>query len=413
MSTNDGAQQRRVLFLTPQMPFPPTQGTAIRNYHLLRQVARVHCVALLTFSQREPSRHALQALHACCERVFTVAMPERSTMDRLHTLLLSRQPDMALRLWSEAFRTELERVIQAWQPDIVQVEGIELGRYALRLDSQLTERTMIVFDDHNAEYLLQKRAALSDLRHPARWHKGLYSFVQWQRLRRFEAALCHEADAVLAVSDQDAAAIVALDQRLSPLVIPNGVDTRQYRPGIPDTLPLNHPAVVFTGKMDYRPNIDAVGWFADQVWPLVRRQRPDATFYVVGQSPAPSIASLAERPGIVVTGFVPEILPYFGGADVYVVPLRVGGGTRLKVLEAMAAGLPIVSTSLGAEGIDVCHQENIVLADDISDFAGQVLALLGDRDRAARLGSAARALVEKRYDWASITPPLIDLLAAL
>ena len=133
-------------------------------------------------------------------------------------------------------------------------------------------------------------------------------------------------------------------------MVPNGVDVMRYHPGLADTLPLCHPAVVFTGKMDYRPNVDAMLWFCGQVWGRVRAGSPTAHLYVVGKSPHARLASLRGDPSITVTGYVADILPYFGGADVYVAPLRVGGGTRLKVLEAMAMSAPVVSTTVGCEG---------------------------------------------------------------
>jgi sugar transferase (PEP-CTERM/EpsH1 system associated) len=413
MPTSDGLPQRRVLFLTPQQPYPPEQGTSIRNYNLLAQVARSHRVALLSFTQQPHADSDLARLQALCERVVTVPAPTRTPLDRLRTLALSREPDMARRLWSDEFWQALVRLVEEWQPDVVEVEGIELGRYALLLRERGGKCPAILFDDHNAEYVLQRRAALADLHLPQAWPKALYSLLQWRRLRRFERRLCLTADAVVAVSPQDAAALAALAPGIDPLVAPNGVDTARYRPGLADTLPLTHPAVVFTGKMDYRPNVDAVLWFAEHVWPQVLAASPQARLYIVGKSPRPPVAALTAQPSIVVTGYVAEILPYFGGADVYVAPLRVGGGTRLKVLEAMAAGLPIVSTSQGAEGIDATHNVDMLLADKPTAFAAAVAALLADRTRAAALGAAARRFVERHYDWASIAPPLVALLARL
>ncbi|MEN6480072.1 MAG: glycosyltransferase [Anaerolineales bacterium] len=413
MPTAEGSVSQRVLFITPQLPYPPEQGTAIRNYNLLAQVSREHRVALLAFAQRPATPAELAQLQTLCERVVTVPAPTRTLADRLCTLALSREPDMARRLWSEAFWRELEALIAEWQPDVVEVEGIELGRYARLLRARHGPRPAIVFDDHNAEYLLQERAARTDLRQPRRWLKAAYSLVQARRLRRFEAQLCREADAVVAVSPEDARAIEAIAPGVAVLTVPNGVDTARYHPGLPDTLPLAHPAVVFTGKMDFRPNIDAMLWFAQEAWPRVLAARPDARLYIVGKSPTPAVVALGERPGICVTGYVEDILPYFGGADVYVVPLRVGGGTRLKVLEAMAAGLPLVSTTLGVEGIALTPGREALLADTPEALADEVLALLADRERAAALGQAARAFVERHYDWSTIAPPLIALLGQL
>jgi polysaccharide biosynthesis protein PslH len=325
----------------------------------------------------------------------------------------SSLPDMAHRLESVAFAAQLE----AMEPrgfDIVQIEGIELARYGLLLRERYGhEAPALVFDDHNAEYVLQRRAFETDIRRPRRWPMAAYSLVQWRRLRRFERALCLAADGVVAASDADAAALRALCPDVAHLVVPNGVDVLRYHPGLPDALPLAHPAVVFTGKMDYRPNVDAVLWFGHTIWPRIHAERPDAVLYIVGKSPHPRLAALSKSPGVVITGYVPDILPYFGGADVYVVPMRIGGGTRLKILEAMSAGLALVTTTLGIEGIQAVAGEHALIADEPAAFAAAVLELLDHEPKRRSLGTAARELALNEYDWRRIVPRLEPMYAQL
>jgi glycosyltransferase involved in cell wall biosynthesis len=323
---------------------------------------------------------------------------------------------MALRLWSEPFADALRRLLEEGRYDVVQVEGIELAPYGLALQEWLGERApRVVFDDHNCEYVLQCRAFETDLRRPRRWPQAAYSLAQWRRLLRYERHVCALADGLACVSEADAAAIRALSPALRPVVVPNGVDVDRYHPSLPDSLPLEHPAIVFTGKMDFRPNIDAIAWFYDQVWPAIRAASA-ARLYIVGKSPHPSLARLAADPRVTVTGYVADILPYFGGADVYIVPLRIGGGTRLKVLEAMSAGLPLVSTTVGAEGIALQSGRDAVYADDAAAFSQAVLRLLGDPALRAEMGLAARGYVVAHYDWRAIAPllePLYDAAKAL
>ena len=401
----------RILFLTPQLPFPPEQGTALRNLNLLCEIANRHDVSLLSFAEQDaplPER-----LTACCEQVRTVAVPERTQHQRLRTLWRSSLPDMAHRLESTAFAAELE----AMEPrtfDIVQIEGIELARYGLLLRERYGHKApALVFDDHNAEYVLQRRAFETDIRRPRRWHVAAYSFIQWRRLRQFERAMCLAADGVIAASEADAAALRTLCPRVDPLMVPNGVDVLRYHPNLPDTLPLAHPAVVFTGKMDYRPNVDAMLWFGRAIWPRIHAERPDAMLYIVGKSPHPRLGALKEIPGIVITGYVPDILPYFGGADVYVVPMRIGGGTRLKILEAMSAGLALVTTTLGIEGIQAVAGEHALIADEPAAFAAAVLELLDDDQKRRSLASAARELALNEYDWRRIVPRLEPMYARI
>ncbi len=271
------------------------------------------------------------------------------------------------------------------------------------------KRPLLVFDDHNAEYVLQQRAFETDVRQPSRWIGAAYSYVQWQRLKGYERRACHAADSVVAVSDTDAAAIRRLDPKLDPVVVPNGVDIEFYTADIPAIEAEAGPGpldLVFTAKMDFRPNVDAVLWFAQAVLPLIRRESPQTRFWVVGKDPHPRLAPLAADPGIVVTGWVEDVRPYIAGAALYVIPLRIGGGTRLKVLEAMAMGKAIVSTTLGCEGFELASGQELSIADTPEEFAAAVLDLLQAPDGRERMGQAAHLYARSRYDWRLIVPLL-------
>lgn len=403
---------RRILFLTPQLPYPPEQGAALRNYSLISQVARHHSVSLLTFAPDRPAPD--DPLRASCQLVRTVPPPRRTRRDRLRTLALTRLPDMAERLRSAPFVEALRDLVSTMSFDVLQVEGIEMAPYAYLVRQWLGGRApALVFDDHNAEYVLQRRACLADARRPARLPAAAYSLAQWRRLARFERRFCRDADVIVAVSEADATALRWLDASLAPLVVPNGVDTERYHPGLPDGIPLAHPALVFTGKMDYRPNVDAMLWFHRRVWPLVRRAVAGARLYVVGKSPHPRLAPLLRDDTVSVTGWVPDVLPYLGGADVVVAPMRTGGGTQLKVLEAMAAGRPLVTTTFGAEGVGLTPGRHAMVEDDPEGMARAIVALLEDEARARSLGMEGRALVAERYDWSVVAARLEEVYAAL
>jgi len=392
---------RHVLFLTPQLPYPPEQGTALRNYHLICQAARFCQVSLLSFA---PENAEIPNELGICQRVRLVtAPPQRSLRQRLQTLLFSSNADMAERFASRPFMTALEDMLRDEGYDAVQVEGIELASYALALPPDV--RPPIVFDAHNAEWLLQRRSAEADWQSVSRWPAAGYSSIQWRRLQKLERRICLASRVVLACSEMDALALQALEASIHPYVLPNGVDTKRYNQEFA-AANIEHPALLFTGKMDYRPNIDAVTWFYHQVWPQIRANVPDIRFYIVGKNPAPSIQTLTREPGIHVTGYVPSVLPYLAAADCYIAPLRVGGGTRLKLLEAMACGLPIVSTTLGAEGLDVVSSKHLLLAHSADAFSQAVLNLLHDREFARQLGINARELARTHYDWDLMMPVL-------
>jgi len=456
----------KILFLTPQVPYPPQQGAALRNWGLISGLAARHDVAVLSFlaplpplspptggmsscllgisrgqgigllnllgvrceeteqvrdsdapstqAPKDPSSSPVPSNGGIC-RIETVPFPVRFLRDRLRDMLTTRQPDMALRLASELYTRRLADWLARESFDIVQIGGIEMAPYLdvieaahpfpspspTRRREPAHPRPLVVFDNLNCEYLLQQRAFLTDLRAPVRWPGAAYSLVQWRRLRRYEAQVCRRADHVLAVSEADAAALRKLVPGLEVTVVPNGVETQAYTPAPP------HPrtfTLVFTGTMDFRPNVDAVLWFARKVLPRVRAQMPEVHFFVVGQRPHRRLRALRGDPAVTLTGWVEDTRPYIAQAAVYVAPLRMGGGTRLKLLEAMAMGKPVVATRLGAEGYPVTHGRELLLADTPADFAAAVVALLRTPGRCAELGRAARAFVEQQYDWQVIVP---------
>ena len=395
----------KILFLTPQLPYPPQKGTAMRNWGLISGLAERHEVAVLSFAPSHwegVNREKSDPLTAtCC--VETVEPPARALRDRLRDMLTTSRPDMALRLASETYAERLRSWLAREPFDVIHVEGIEMAPYLDVVDEKGMEwqRPLIVFDDHNCEYLLQKRAFLTDLRIPARWPGAAYSFIQWQRLRRYEAQACRRADRVLAVSDADAAALHRLVSDVKATVVPNGIDTQAYRPIPAHT---DAPSLVFTGTMDFRPNVDAVLWFAREVLPRIRARVADACFTAVGQRPHRRLAGLRDNPAVTLTGFVEDTRPYIADAAVYVVPLRMGGGARFKILEALAMGKAVVSTTLGAEGFPVTHGRELLLADEPEDFAEAVVSLLSTPERRTELGWAGRAFVEAWYDWRVIVP---------
>ena len=398
----------RILFLTPQLPYPPQKGTALRNWGLIAGLSPRHHVSLLSFLSPGQDPQPAPPLSAACARVETVPQPTRPLSRRLRDLALTRQPDMALRLASQAYARRLADWLVRESFDIVHVEGIELAPY-LDVIEAARPQPLVVFDDHNCEYLLQQRVFLTDLRVPARWLGAAYSFVQWRRLRRYEAQVCRRAGRVLAVSDADAAALQKLVPGLDVTVIPNGIDTQVYTPTLPrsHTLipPYPHtPTLVFTGTMDFRPNVDAVLWFAREVLPRVQAAVTEVHFFVVGQRPHRRLDVLRGNPAVTLTGWVEDTRPYIAQAAVYVAPLRMGGGTRLKLLEAMAMGKAVVTTRLGAEGYPVADGRELLLVDTPADFAATVVALLRAPERRIELGRTARAFVEQRYDWRVIVP---------
>ena len=402
----------KILLLTPQLPYPPRQGTTIRNYNLIRYLARRHQLHLFTFLAPGEELTPDNPLWGLCQRIETARQPVRTLGRRALDTLTSPLPDMGLRLKSPEAQARVAELLAENRYHVVQMEGIEMAGYGLLARTSQGpdgSRPRLVFDDHNVEYLLQKRAALVDLGQPRRWIAAAYSLAQWWKLRRYEAAICRQVDAVLAVSHVDRAALARLAPDTPVALIPNGMDLSAYPEEAAQPV-LEPPTLVFVGKMDYRPNIDAVLWFGQEVFPRIQASWPGVRFQIVGMNPSPRLDALRGNPGIQITGAVADVRPYIRQAAVYVVPLRVGGGTRFKVLEALLSGTPLVSTRLGVEGIDVEDGRHLLLADTPQEFAQAVLRLLEsqatDRRLVRELTREARRFVAAGYDWERILPRL-------
>lgn len=416
----------KILFLTPQLPYPPNKGTAIRNFNIIKNLAARHELWLLSFADNPLRRgnekgangdleHHLGVLRQLCHHVETVPTPRRGGWQRLATALFSPTPDLVLRLSSADFEEKLARLLSAERFDVVQIEGLEMARlwHNAWPRARLQGRPWLVLDEHNAEYVLQRRAYQIDMGRPTRWIGAVYSFLQWVKLRRYERRICGYMDVVLAVSERDRQQLLRLNPSARIEVVANGVDVGYFDELDFGDAALGEASVVFTGTMDFRPNVDGVTWFAQAIWPRILRAVPEARFYVVGRNPKPEVLGLERIPGVVVTGAVRDIRPFFKSAVLSIVPVRMGGGSRLKILEAMAAKVPILSTTMGAEGIDITPGVDIAIADEPEDFAREAVSLLRDPQRRAALAARGRALVAARYDWPAVVPALDALYQRL
>ncbi len=411
----------RLLVLTPQVPNPTQQGAAIRNWNLLVHLARTYAIEVLSFGNPgdgERSRSRAGQPGEPWQQLITVPPPRRSAKRRVEVLALSARPDMADRLWSPLYVAQLAELLRRESYAVIQGEGIEMARYLhlIARHRPATGGPLLVFDDHNAEYVLQQRAARNDLRRATSVVAGAYSAIQWRRLRQFEARTMALCDLTLCVSETDAAALQAIAPARPLIVAPNGVDVVYYTP---EGLPRERPRfeVIFSGTMDYRPNTDAVNWLVEEVWPLVKRAEDPGRarplrLALIGRNPPTEITALVRHAGVTVTGSVADDRPYFAGATVYVVPMRYGGGIRLKLLNALAMGCATVSTTAGIEGVGVRHEEHLLIADTAEEFAAAIGRLLNDDELRARLGAAGRDFVRAQFDWAAIGERVVAGYAA-
>ena len=398
----------RVLFLSQIVPYPPHGGVLQRGFNIIRELgrrARVHLLAFVhpdvlpTATTLDESRRALSE-H--CESIeYFPLWPKSSrahTAVALTTGLLSSRPFSTIAHRSAAFQQSVNLALEKRPFDIVHVDTVALSQF---VDLRPTHSVPTVLTHHNVESHLMQRRSEVETRVLARW----FLRREAAKLLRYEIDVSPAYDVNIFMSSQDQALLSGRVPGLRAAVVPNGVDIDYFSP---DSAPVT-PALIYTGGMNMFANRDAVMSFLADVWPLIVAAMPGVRFFAVGQDPPKELKAFAERdPRVVVTGYVSDIRPLVRSAAVYIVPLRVGGGTRLKVLDAMASGKAIVSTSIGCEGIDVTPGEHLLVADTPGAFAQTTVALLADVNLQRALGAAARARVEQRYAWSAMADRLME-----
>lgn len=389
----------RVLVVSPYLPYPPTWGAAMRVYQLVRHLALGADVTLLCYVGSDD--RVRPELAAVCEQVLTVPRAPfegwRRRGAQARSLLLGRSFH-GEQLVGDELQTALDQALTAGRHDVVQLEGSPLSR--LRVPPGVP----VVLDEHNVESEVLDRMAHGERTRLRR----AYNRAEARAYRRLEDDAWSSVAACLATSERDAATVRQRVANVPVQVVPNGVDPEYFAPA---TAPVRAErySLVFTGLLSYRPNLDGVRWFVDEVLPLVRRRRPGAVLRVVGAGTPDELAQAA-GPGVEVVGRAPDLRPYLAGAACVVAPIRMGGGTRLKVLEALSMARPLVSTTVGCEGIDVRDGTHLRVADDPQRFADAVCDVLDQPAEAGRMGEAGRRLVSAEYSWASSGDRLRALL---
>ena len=393
----------KILFLSPTVPFPLTDGGRIRVFNLLKQIAAKSDVTLLALETQPTDADGVAELQQLGVQVHLV--PNATTLPRvsfstLVNAFLKQQPITVARYDLPAYRQNFRELVAAENFDLVHYEMFHTAQF--RAETDLPS----VLSQQNVDSAIWRRLC-GETTNP------FYKFAYWTQqlaFQRYERVLSPRFDAVTCTSDIDAAVFQRHCKEDTIEIIPNGVDVTHYQPDFTSEAPAH---LIYIGSMDWYPNEDAVAFFADEVLPSIQDKVPDVQFSIVGGNPSARVQKLAEREGIVVTGRVPEIKPYFAEATVFVVPLRIGSGTRLKILEALAMGKAIVSTTVGAEGLDLKDGEEIFIADEPAIFADAVTRLLTDPSLRRRIGENGRTRVEQDYDWRSIGGKLHNLYESL
>lgn len=387
----------RVLWLKNELLHPVNRGGRIRTFEMLRQLKRDHEITYVGFTGGPDGPESIRRASEYCNHLVSVPfLPTPETSVRIFSdllrSLLSREPFLALRYRAPSMRRAIRELLTAEEFDVV---VCDFPFPAVNLPDSV--EIPIVLFQHNVEALIWRRHA-DTTSNPLR---RAFFRLQWHRMKSWEQRVCHRCDRVIAVSEVDAKRMDR-DYELGPIEwVDTGVDTEFFRSEAVAPVPSD---VAFVGALDWMPNEDGIEWLCSRVWPQIRAHSPAARFLVVGRNPTSKIVdAIAASPGVCLVGEVPDVRPYLAGASVVVVPLRVGGGTRLKIPEALAMEKAVVSTSVGAEGLEFVDGEHLLIRDDEVRFADAVLGLLQDEGERRRLGQSGSELVRSRYDWESVT----------
>jgi sugar transferase (PEP-CTERM/EpsH1 system associated) len=392
----------RILWLKTELLHPVDKGGRIRTYQMLRALRRRHHVTYLTLDDGSAAPEAPALAEEYCHELVRVPHRTRPKFTagfyaELAANLASPLPYFIRKYESAEMRRELE----------ARASGFDVVVCDFLMPSVNVPRRLpapAVLFQHNVEAMIWRRHYEVQT-NPL---KKAYLYGQWLKARRFERAACRRFDAVIAVSREDAELMRREYGAREVADVPTGVDTEYFRPS--DAGPAEPHGLVFTGSMDWLPNEDAIQFFTREIMPLVRERVPDVKLTVVGRKPYASLLELAERdPSVVVTGRVEDVRPYMERAAAYVVPIRIGGGTRLKIYEAMAMEKPVVSTTIGAEGLPLRDGEDLLLADTPRAFADAVVRVLEDAGFARSLGASAAAGVREKFGWERVADSFAEL----
>jgi sugar transferase (PEP-CTERM/EpsH1 system associated) len=396
----------RILWLKTELLHPVDKGGKIRTYNMLKELKREHHVTYLTLDDGSAGPDERRQASEYCHDLVCIPHSRREKFTpgfyfELLVNLTASHPYAIKKYESTAMQRE---IVERARRDSFDLLVCDFLAPAASVPRTLTTPTVLF--QHNVEAMIWKRHYEVQT-NPI---KKAYLYGQWQKMRRFEKEMCRHFDSVIAVSADDREQMKLEYGAEAVFDVPTGVDTDFFRPsGGAKSSP---HSMVFTGSMDWLPNDDAIRYFMREIMPLIRKQVPDATLTVVGRNPTPALVELGKTdPSLVITGRVDDVRPYMESAAVYIVPLRIGGGTRLKIFEAMAMEKAVVSTTVGAEGLPLTNGVELLLADEPASFAEAVVRVLTDSSYAAELGRRAAAVVRQHHGWRQVTESFVSICA--
>jgi len=388
----------KILFITTRLPYPTNEGHQIRTYNLLKRICQVHEVHYLSLQRKDDDASAKQHLSSLCKSVTTFNIPSDYSKFRFLTDLtlgyITKTPFVVRKYSSKELQQTIKQKLNDEHFDLVHFDMLPLAQYASCLGS-----TPYVLNNHNVESLLLNRRAENS---NSILEKAFFN-NQSKSLHHFEIAACRNAKETFVCSKNDVETLKTMAPSANFSVVENGVDIHFFAV---DKVEKEQHSLVFVGGMGWFPNKDGMIFFINEIMPLLINKYPTVKLTLVGKSTGVDIPE-ALRNNIHVTGFVDDFRPIVAAASVYILPIRVGSGTRLKLLEAMSMAKAIVSTSIGAEGVELIQGNNILYANSATEFSTSIIELFENTDKVEALGDNARIIAETLYDWDIIAKKLL------
>lgn len=383
--------QMKILFACKEFPHSKIIGGPIIIYYRLKYLSKNHLVSLTSFFKEEEEKFIPSVKPFCHDLKLVHLPPKRSPLKVTWDFFTSPTPHYFLRMHgSKKMAETIAHMVQKDRYDFVIAEYSVMGQFIH--NNPLLAPVRRIISVHECYYLARQKA----FHHNKFWLDKLQELINLKGLKKFEFDMYRHADKILTLTPQGKEELLKICPELDISVVPHGVDVKYFSFSKPEK---GERSIVFVGNYLHYPNVDSVLYFSKEMWPRIKSHLPKVKFYVVGQSPPKEIQNLAQDKNIIVTGKVDDVRPYLKKGRVFICPVRLGGGFRGKILEAMAIGRPIVSTSLGAEGIPASHGKNIILADNPEEFAKGTLDLMNDDNLFEKVRVQGRSLVEEKYAW--------------
>ena len=383
----------RILWINCRILFPLDTGGKIRTYNILKQLAKNHEIIYLTFSQDLDDRKNILEMEKTVDSLITIPWRESEKFSSKFYLeviknLLSKYPYVVKKYFSPNMKNKVNEIVGMENIDLIVCDFLFP---TINIPGNI-RRPKILFE-HNVESTIWER----HFKKQSNLLLKLYLFLQLKKLLRYEKETVNKYDHCIVVSELDKERIRNNFGKREVSVVPTGVDTDYFKPTACSKKAYN---IVFTGSMDWLPNEDGIIYFVDKIFPIIKKKVPQANLSIVGRNPTEKVKKLEDSyKGVEVTGYVNDIRPFLDRSEIFIVPLRIGGGTRIKIFEAMAMQKPVISTTVGAEGLPVKHYENIIIADDPEVFAEETIRLLQNEHIRDRIGSKGQELVVKNHSW--------------